>query len=51
MLQGNINPARFEILRNWKRDYTIEHILLELRRDMASSVNRKLQQPQEGALY
>jgi ubiquitin-conjugating enzyme E2 variant len=50
-MQGNVIPSRFELLRNWKRDYTIEHVLMELRRDMATSANRKLQQPQEGALY
>jgi ubiquitin-conjugating enzyme E2 variant len=50
-VQGNVLPARFEMLRNWKREYTIEHVLLELRREMASSANRKLQQPQEGAMY
>lgn len=50
-MQGNVLPARFDMLKNWKREYTIENVLLELRRDMASSSNRKLQQPQEGAMY
>ena len=50
-VQGNVLPARFDMLKNWKREYTIEHLLLELRRDMASSSNRKLQQPQEGTMY
>lgn len=50
-MQGNVLPARFDMLKSWRREYTIEHVLLELRRDMASSSNRKLQQPQEGTMY
>lgn len=39
------------VLGSWKRDYTIETLLDQLRRDMASSSNRKLPQPPEGASY
>jgi len=39
------------VLGSWKREYTIETILDQLRRDMASSSNRKLGQPAEGATY
>ena len=44
-------PSRFELLRSWRRDYTMESILMDLRREMSSSHNRKLPQPQEGATY
>jgi len=39
------------VLGNWKREYTIETILDQLRRDMASASNRKLPQPLEGTTY
>ena len=44
-------PSRFEVLRTWKREYSMEKILMELRREMANASNRKLSQPQEGTLY
>ena len=51
VLQGNVMPGKFEMLRNWKKEYTIEAVLLELRREMASSSNRKLSQPPENTSY
>lgn len=51
ILQGNVMPGRFEMLRNWNREYTIEAVLLELRREMASSSNRRLTQPPENSSY
>eukprot|EP00892_Ulva_mutabilis_P012013 jgi/Ulvmu1/9184/UM005_0284.1 len=48
---GNIVSGKFEMLRNWKKEYTIETVLLELRREMASSANRKLSQPPENTVY
>lgn len=50
-VQGNVMPSRFEVLRTWKREYSMEKILMELRREMANASNRKLSQPQEGTLY
>jgi ubiquitin-conjugating enzyme E2 variant len=50
-MQGNIMPSRFELLRTWKREYTMEKLLMELRREMTSSANRKLAQPVEGCTY
>lgn len=47
---GQIKP-NWGVLGNWKREYTIETILDQLRRDMASASNRKLPQPLEGATY
>lgn len=49
--QGNVVPSAFDTLKNWKRTYTMETILLELRKSMASSANKKLVQPPEGSTY
>lgn len=46
---GKVNGLN--ILRSWKREYTIENILEQLRREMTSSSNRKLPQPEEGSSY
>ncbi|EPX72103.1 ubiquitin conjugating enzyme Mms2 [Schizosaccharomyces octosporus yFS286] len=48
---GEINPNKIGCLRHWKREYTMETILLELKKEMASSSNRKLPQPAEGSTY
>lgn len=49
--QGNVVVENFETLKNWKRSYTMETVLLELRKDMAGVVNKKLPQPPEGSVY
>jgi ubiquitin-conjugating enzyme E2 variant len=63
-----VNFARIPSISNWKRDFTLETVLVELRRsvsrscftdccfadadsDMASPVNRKNPQPQEGTEF
>eukprot|EP00812_Abedinium_dasypus_P010524 NODE_4138_length_706_cov_245.454685.p1 GENE.NODE_4138_length_706_cov_245.454685~~NODE_4138_length_706_cov_245.454685.p1 ORF type:complete len:138 (+),score=28.38 NODE_4138_length_706_cov_245.454685:68-481(+) len=43
--------ARWGPLGNWRREFTIETILGELRREMTLGPNRKLPQPAEGASY
>lgn len=48
---GVIDPSRCSVLKNWSRNYGIETILLELRKEMASSHNRRLPQPAEGATF
>jgi ubiquitin-conjugating enzyme E2 variant len=48
---GRVDPSKFPALGQWKREYTLETVLTELRRDMASSANRKLPQPPEGQMY
>ena len=35
----------------WKRDFTMETILIELRRFMAAPANKKLPQPAEGTNF
>merc|ERR1711874_933222 len=42
---GTVDPRHFAVLNNWNRNYTIETILTELRKEMASPANRKLPQP------
>lgn len=48
---GRLNPNSFHVLRGWKRDYTMEYILVELRREMSSPQNRRTPQPSEGSTY
>eukprot|EP00397_Hematodinium_sp_SG-2012_P057831 GEMP01072667.1.p1 GENE.GEMP01072667.1~~GEMP01072667.1.p1 ORF type:complete len:139 (+),score=25.34 GEMP01072667.1:198-614(+) len=43
--------ATWGVLGQWKREYTIETVLDQLRRDMATAQNRKLAQPPEGTKY
>lgn len=48
---GGVDSSRCHILRNWSRNYGIETVLLELRKEMASSHNRRLPQPAEGTQF
>mmetsp|Transcript_7034 Transcript_7034/g.19982 ORF Transcript_7034/g.19982 Transcript_7034/m.19982 type:complete len:139 (-) Transcript_7034:95-511(-) len=38
-------------LAHWRRDFTVEYLLLQIRQEMASSANRRLPQPVEGVCY
>ncbi|KAI8906566.1 ubiquitin-conjugating enzyme/RWD-like protein [Powellomyces hirtus] len=42
---------RLSCLDSWKRQYTIETVLAELRREMANPSNKKLAQPAEGTFF
>ncbi|KAI9179816.1 E2 ubiquitin-conjugating protein mms2 [Blastocladiella emersonii ATCC 22665] len=48
---GKVDPARLPCLSRWDRSYTLETVLAELRREMASSANKKLAQPPEGSTF
>ncbi|GAA5969636.1 hypothetical protein JCM8115_003098 [Rhodotorula mucilaginosa] len=48
---GKVDPNKLGLLANWKHNYTLETVLVELRRDMASPTNRKLPQPAEGTPF
>ncbi|PSC75607.1 Ubiquitin-conjugating enzyme E2 variant 1C [Micractinium conductrix] len=48
---GVVDPRAFQVLGRWTRQYTMETVLTELRREMAQPHNRKLPQPPEGANY
>ncbi|CAL5387269.1 unnamed protein product [Camellia sinensis] len=45
---GVVEPKKFGILANWQREYTMEDILTQLKKEMAAPHNRKLVQPPEG---
>ncbi|MCJ1286258.1 E2 ubiquitin-conjugating protein mms2 [Xylographa opegraphella] len=46
-----VDPTRLPCLSQWKRDYTMETILIELRRYMALPQHKKLPQPAEGSTF
>jgi len=48
---GRVDPSKFPMLGQWRREHTLETVLTELRREMASAVNKRLQQPPEGLTY
>jgi len=48
---GQVEPKKFGMLTNWQRDYTMEDILTQLRKEMAAPHNRKLVQPPEGTYF
>ncbi len=48
---GKVDPTKLPCLSQWKRDFTMETILIELRRYMALPQNKKLPQPPEGSTY
>ncbi|PVF99898.1 UBC-like protein [Serendipita vermifera] len=48
---GKVDPTRLAVLANWNRNYSLETILVEMRREMAAPANRKLPQPAEGSTF
>ncbi|KAH6647712.1 ubiquitin-conjugating enzyme [Truncatella angustata] len=48
---GVVDPSQLPCLANWKRENTMETVLIELRRYMGSSQCKKLPQPPEGTEY
>ncbi|RZS28711.1 hypothetical protein BHM03_00062353 [Ensete ventricosum] len=48
---GAVDPRKFLVLGNWQRDYTMEYILTQLKKEMTASHNRKLVQPPEGTYF
>ncbi|CAN6173876.1 unnamed protein product, partial [Urochloa humidicola] len=48
---GLVDPKKFSVLANWQREYTMEYILTQLKKEMASPQNRKLVQPPEGTFF
>lgn len=43
-----VEPRLFPMLADWRREYTMEDILMQLKKEMFSPQNRKLAQPPEG---
>ncbi|CAL9130170.1 unnamed protein product [Musa textilis] len=48
---GVVEAKRFDKLANWQREYTMEDILSQLKKEMAAPHNRKLVQPPEGTFF
>ncbi|KAJ1535281.1 E2 ubiquitin-conjugating protein mms2, partial [Nowakowskiella sp. JEL0078] len=48
---GTVIPEKLSCLARWSRTYSLETILVELRREMANPANRKLPQPAEGTTF
>ncbi|OBT88233.1 hypothetical protein VE02_02799 [Pseudogymnoascus sp. 03VT05] len=49
---GQVDPSKLPCLAQWKREYTMETVLIDLRRYMAHPAHKKIPQPAEGiALY
>jgi ubiquitin-conjugating enzyme E2 variant len=48
---GSVERSKFSLFQSWRRDYTMENCLNELRKEMNSPANRKLAQPPEGSTY
>ena len=43
--------VKHKTLTNWKREYTMEKALLDIRSDMSDSKNKKSNQPSEGSMF
>ncbi|XP_072960741.1 ubiquitin-conjugating enzyme E2 variant 1C-like [Typha angustifolia] len=48
---GVVEPKKFALLGHWERRFTMEDILVNLRKEMAAPHNRKLPQPQDDAFF
>ena len=48
---GNVDPRSFKTLGNWNPSFSLETILVELRKEMNSAANKRLPQPNEGSTY
>jgi ubiquitin-conjugating enzyme E2 variant len=48
---GTVIPSLVPCLAKWKRSNNMETVLVELRKEMANPINRKLTQPPEGSIY
>ncbi|KAF7562900.1 hypothetical protein G7046_g1215 [Stylonectria norvegica] len=48
---GTVDPRQLPCLLQWKRENTMETVLIELRRYMAAPANKKTPQPPEGTTY
>lgn len=48
---GMVEPKLFSLLGKWKRENTMEDILIDLKREMTLPQNKKLLQPHEGSTF
>jgi len=50
-VDGKVDQTKLPVLANWTRNNTLETLLVEIRREMASFNNRKLPQLPEGSVF
>ncbi|KZT70875.1 UBC-like protein [Daedalea quercina L-15889] len=50
-VDGKVDASKLPVLANWNKSSSIETVLVEIRREMASFNNRKLPQPPEGSTF
>ncbi|KXN74409.1 UBC-like protein [Conidiobolus coronatus NRRL 28638] len=48
---GQVDNTKVGCLNGWKREYTLETVLTELRKEMIAPQNKKTPQPPEGTLF
>ncbi|KAF8877877.1 UBC-like protein [Infundibulicybe gibba] len=48
---GKVNPSKLPALASWTRNNSLESLLVDIRKEMASFNNRKLPQPPEGSTF
>lgn len=51
LIGKQVESKKFGMLAHWQREFTMEHILTQLRKEMATGQNRKLVQPPEGTYF
>ncbi|WOO84889.1 Ubiquitin-conjugating enzyme spm2 [Vanrija pseudolonga] len=49
--RGLVDLSRVHAISQWRRDFSLENVLVELRREMAAPANRKTPQPAEGSEF
>jgi len=50
-VDGKVVQEKFQFLALWTREQSLETLLVEIRREMGSTSNRKLPQPPEGSTF
>ncbi|KAG6826160.1 Ubiquitin-conjugating enzyme spm2 [Arthromyces matolae] len=50
-MNGKVDKTKVSVLSSWTRAYSLETLLVEIRKEMASFNNRKLPQPPEGSMF
>ncbi|PVU97664.1 hypothetical protein BB560_005724, partial [Smittium megazygosporum] len=48
---GELIVPKLSCLSNWKPSYSLETVLVEIRKEMAAFKSRRLPQPEEGSMY
>lgn len=48
---GTVEPNKFAMFKQWRSDYTMEAVLVGLKKEMMAPANKKLPQPADGETY